>query len=302
MICRPPANATPTNRQIEYCRPNVARAIRELEPQVIICLGGSAVRSVLAGMVREIGPIGRWVGWKIPCRQHNAWICPTYHPAYALRAQDPVVDRIIESDLRAATSLTERPWKEIPDYRRDNEIIMEPDKAAEAVRRMIGRGSPIAFDYETNRLKPDRSNARIISCSICWAGEYTIAYAWHGEVIRATRELLRSPCAKIASNMKFEERWTRAILKTSVRNWRWDTMLAAHVLDNRRGSSGLKFQSFVRLGAESYDDHIQQYLSSSRPDGTNRIDEIDLEELLVYNAMDSLLEYRVAVKQMEEME
>ena len=158
-----------------------------------------------------------------------------------------------------------------------------------------------SFDYETDRIKPDGDDSRIVSCSVWWDGEKTIAFPWHGEAIKAMRELLRSPLPKIGCNLKFEDRWTRKILGHRVRGWYWDTMLAAHVLDNRPGVTSIKFQSFVLLGQTSYDDHIKRFLKGASGEETNQIDQIDVNDLLLYNGLDSLLQFKVGSKQMELM-
>ena len=76
----------------------------------------------------------------------------------------------------------------------------------------------------------------------------------------------------------------------------------AHTLDNRRAISGLKFQSFVRLGLESYNDHIEPYLKSKGNKRANQIlKQISLHDLLFYCATDSLLEWLIAQIQMKEL-
>ena len=79
-------------------------------------------------------------------------------------------------------------------------------------------------------------------------------------------------------------------------------MLAAHVLNYARGVTGLKFQAFVLLGAESYNNHIEPFLKSVGKSPFNRIQDIDLKDLLLYNGLDSLLEYKVAMKQIKQFE
>jgi len=161
--------------------------------------------------------------------------------------------------------------------------------------------APIAFDYETNCLKPEYKGAEIKSCSVCWGGKTTIAYPWKGEAIDATIELLKAPHAKIASNLKFEHRWSKKILGIKVKNWMWDTMIASHVIDNRPGITSLKFQAFVLLGQGNYNRHIEPYLESKKGEHLNNIQEIEIEDLLLYNGLDSLLEYKVAVNQMRRL-
>lgn len=301
LTCRPPNNATPTEAQIRYCLPNLVETIKKLRPRVIVPLDAVAIKAVLLlHQWTDYGSASRWEGWRIPSQKLNAWVCPTYHPSYAMRENDPVLNAMIEEHLKEVFELGGRPWATgSPDYRGQVELIHSPSKASKRIDEFVQK-EPIAFDYETNRLKPDAENARIATCSMS-NGRTTIAYPWHGEAIVATRRLLESSVPKIASNMKFEDRWTRHKLGFPVRHWLWDTMLAAHVLDNRRGVSGLKFQAFVRLGVAPYDAHVKLYLESTKEDGTNRIDEVDLDDLLLYNGIDSLLEYKVAMIQRKEM-
>jgi hypothetical protein len=165
---------------------------------------------------------------------------------------------------------------------------------------MIEQGGAVAFDYETNMLKPDSKDAEIVCCSVCWEGKKTIAFPWHGEAVTAMSELLLSPkIKKVGANNKFEERWTRRILGHGVRGWVWDCMVSAHVLDNRPLITSVKFQSFVRLGQPSYDTAVGPYLKASDGNKKNRIKEVDLGSLLQYCGMDSLLEWLIAESQRE---
>jgi uracil-DNA glycosylase len=305
LICRPIDNKITDQRMIEYCRPNLLKTLQEFDPNVVILLGGPAHKSLLGHLWKEnVGAVTRWVGWKIPCQRYNCWVCPTYHPSYLMRQDNVVLDRMFEQHLEAALELADnKPWKQIPDYKSKVTVEYDPHTAAKLVRRVIKEGKPTAFDYETSALKPDGPNARIVCCSVS-NGAVTVAYPWQGEAITATKELIVSDVPKIASNMKFEDRWTWKHLKCQVNNWDWDTMLAAHVLDNRPEITSIKFQAFVRLGVEPYNDHIAPYLESKEPGGNslNRIKEVDMNDLLVYCGLDSLLEWKVAKAQKEEME
>jgi len=113
---------------------------------------------------------------------------------------------------------------------------------------------------------------------------------------------------KIAHNMKFEQTWSREYLKQPVANWRWDTMLAAHVLDSRPGVCGLKFQVYVNFGVIDYDSEVAQYLKSKGKSANahNRIMELlakpwHRKVLLTYCGLDTLYTYRLAMDQMEQL-
>lgn len=308
LICRPPKNRKPRPQEIGFCRPNVMRTIRELKPNVIVLLGGSAVDSVLGTIWGEdTGGINRWVGWDIPCHALNAWVCPTWHPAYLLREEDPVLENQFKAHLSWAVAHTRRPWlNKPPNLAADVRKVFDPDEAARWLRKCATqqRGA-IAWDYETDRLKPDGDDARIVSCAVAWGREgpeKCIAYPWHGEAIKATGELLRSPIPKIASNLKFEDRWTRRAFGHRVRNWVWDTMLAAHVADNRPAITSVKFQGFVRYGVPVWNDKVEPFLKTKGSSAVNKIlEQIDINDLLEYNGLDALIEFKVAVHQMQEL-
>jgi len=307
LICRPPDNKEPSSTQVESCRPNLVNAIEKIKPHIIIPLGTSAVKSLI-GWLWKSSPGGddRWQGWNIPCQQLNAWICPTWHPSFIAQTENESIGTVAkvlwQNDFRNIAKLRGRPWDIVPDDQKQIRIVIDHQEAAKEIRAMIKRGGTAAFDLETNCLKPDWEDAEIISCSICSNGEKTIAYPWVGEAITATREFVRSKIKKIASNLKFEDRWIRRKLRTKVRNWWFDTMIGGHVQDNRRGVTSIKFQSFIWLGSPPYNDHIAPLLQTRGDQKINNIVKgIELRQLLKYNGLDSVLEYFTAFKQRKVM-
>lgn len=308
VICKTPAARRPKVPEIKACAPNLLKAIRTLNPDVIIPLGSSAVRAVIGPLwKRDTGEIEKWAGWQIPCTELGAWVCPTWAPIALMRESNPVLDRQFKVHLRAAIAHEEAPGHVGPATTR-SAVHCEPDvgKAARWLRKCCQqRSGAIAWDYETNCLKPDAAEAKIVSCSVAWGRtnvERCIAFPWHGEVIPAMSALLRSDLPKIASNLKFEDRWTHAKLGHGVKNWAWDTMIAAHVCDNRPGITSVKFQAFVRLGTAVWNDKVSPFLKSAPGRKLNRIfEEIDLMDLLLYNGLDSVEEFRVACAQIEEL-
>jgi uracil-DNA glycosylase len=77
--CRPPGNRTPTQDEMDACRPYLMEQIRMVDPHIILLAGASAVRG-LVGDKRGITKIrGEWIEW-------NDRLCmPVFHPAYLLR-------------------------------------------------------------------------------------------------------------------------------------------------------------------------------------------------------------------------
>ena len=297
--CRPPRNALPP-KAIGYCRPFTVNDIRELKPRAILLLGGAAIKSIIGWQWREeVGDVGRWVGWQIPCQELNAYLCPTWHPSYLARqegARDyPVLEGWFLRHLRAFARLTDRPWPNgPPDYASQVQVTIDPDEAAQVVEKFTQNNKLTAFDFETDRIKPDHPDAFIHSCALS-DGEDTVAFPWVGEATRAMKKFLCSGVPKIGWSIKFESRWARKIAGVRIRNWRWDGMLAAHVLDNRRGITGLEFQAWVQLGQRPWDESVLPFLKSAGGgNAPNRIKQADLRKVLMYCGCDARLEFELA--------
>ncbi len=305
VICHPRNNILPDSA-ISYCRPNVIRTIQQLQPRLIILLGATAVKSLIGWLWKEdVGATSRWMGQRIPSQRLNAWVAATWHPAHLLRARkgerhDLALEGLFERHLERAIALTERPFVEIPNYLSQVKSIINTDEAANYVTKFLKRGKPVAFDFETDRLKPDHNDAQILTCAVS-DGTETCSFPWDGKVVPAMKELLLSEVPKIGFNCKFEERYTRRILKINVNNWIWDGMLAAHVLDNRRGVCSLKFQAFTKLGMDSYDEKTKPYMRTKSANERNKLKELPLKTLLDYCGLDALLTYQLAQIQMKEL-
>lgn len=294
-------NQTPTSKHVEYCRPNLTNTLQQLKPNVVIVLGAVALESILMGIWTDpIGPIGRWIGWQIPCQALNTWLCPTWHPSYALRTENvknhAVVKRFWEEHLTAACEHTRKPWKTVPDWESTVEVVTDVNRISKILSQMMEDDPIIAIDIECDRLKPDSKDAMIVSCSVS-NGKRTISYPWMGKAIQATIDMLRSPVRKVLANEKYERRWMLAKHGIAIRNVVWDTMLAAHWIDNRPDISSLSFQSMVYLGIPKHNEHIEPYFKGHGGNGRNRIKELDRMTLLRYGGGDAILEWKLAMKQ-----
>ena len=299
-ICHPPDNKLP-DAAVDHCRPNLVKAVEDLRPTVIVTIGEPALRSVLGAVWKERKEtLAKWVGWRIPLQKWNCWVCPTWHPAYLVREKSPVLDRLFDQHLAQAAALADTPpWDDTPDLKSKVRVLMDPGEVTRAIIHLAQTSKVIAFDYETDRLKPDHPDARVVSCAVS-NGKFTIAYPWVGYLPSLTyKHLLRDPnIAKFGWNMKFEERWTRRQFGAGVRGWLFDGMTAAHVLDNRPDIVSLKFQAFALLGEEDYSTAIKPYLRPKTGGGNdpNRVTELPLNDLLTYNGLDALLEYKLCRK------
>ena len=307
-VCCSTGGEDPTTKEIDGCRPHVLKQIEEFQPTVIIPLGTAALEGLIGHKYSKNTPgsISKWRGWQIPDREYQAWICPTFHPAYIDHAmkQLPYAGEIFKQDLQKALKLYETPIPQYEDEEKGVKILTSPHDIRRYLQSLLDSPPEFAaFDYETTGLKPHAKGHRIVSVAISTDGETAVAFPFLNRVKKLFIEFLQSSdIKKIAANMKFEELWSRALLKTEVSEWEWDTMIAAHVLDNRPGISSLKFQSCVNYGVYDYDSHISPFLKGLDEDNANafnRIHELDINDLLLYNGVDAILEYRLAMDQMD---
>lgn len=305
--CRPTtksgANRAPSPYEVACCRSRVLKVIQEHKPKVIIALGGQAVTSLLGHRwKKDLGGIMKWRGWTIPDRDLNAWLCPVWHPSYVERQASREVDTIWRQDLRRALSMSNAPFPQYTDEKEQVEIIDSPAS-------LDPFPDLVAFDYETTGLKPHAPGHRIVCAAVAYNEECAQVFMMprtKSQRKQFTNLLRAKDIRKMAHNMKFEEAWSVVRLRQSVKNWYWDSMLAAHILDNRPGITGLKFQTYVNFGVVDYDSEISPYLKAKDSKNANAFNQIlkliktkqGREKLMTYCGLDALYEYKLAMRQM----
>ena len=198
-----------------------------------------------------------------------------------------------------------KPCNSYPEEEKKVFAIYKPDQATRILKKFLKEGLPFAFDYETSGKKPYAKGHFIRCISIC--NNIDIAFVFEifdDEDFRiALKDLLTSDVKKIAHNIKFEALWTRIIFGYDLQEIYYDTMIAAHCLDNNRGASGLKYQVKSRYNIFDYEGTVDQYIHSTDKcaNSFNRISECPLDQLLLYCGFDSLFTFRLYNDQQEEM-
>ena len=89
--CRPPGNRTPEREECETCSPFLMRQIAVIKPKVIVALGATAAKTLLAMSSSMAQLRGRFYDFKPAGVRSNGpnWqdckLAVTYHPAFLLR-------------------------------------------------------------------------------------------------------------------------------------------------------------------------------------------------------------------------
>ncbi len=97
---RPPGNRSPTDAELAACLPFVERHISLVKPDILVGMGGVAVKTLLGASEGITRLRGKWTDYS---PRHEKWegrvlpFLPIYHPAYLLR--QPAAKRQVWQDL-----------------------------------------------------------------------------------------------------------------------------------------------------------------------------------------------------------
>lgn len=295
VICRPPKNVTPTNTQIQCCRPNLFKTINELNPEKIITLGGPALQSLI-GEKQSVTAIAKWVGWQIPDQDLKCWVFPNYHPQYLNYNKDDVVlHNLFKRALKTAVE-----WdKEFPVTVPDVVKMTKPYEASICLDSFKSCVTPVAIDFETTGLRPYREGHKILCMSVTTghnrATAFPIFYEDKSFMLSLKKFLRNERIKKIGANIKFENIWASVNLGCDIKGWIWDTVIVAHILDGRGGITGVKFQTYVNYGISNYNKEVEKYIEvpDKDPFGFNKLDQVPLDDLLQYCGEDSIYESKL---------
>ncbi len=312
LACRPYLNREPKLSELKCCRPRLFKAIEELKPRMIWLMGNYALESYFMDRRFDNKKIGLWRKRCIPDPLTNAYIIPMLHPSFMLRNQgNKNIESVYDRDLKWAIAQTNKTEPCFPDYEDKLKLITDYDQLVQLLDMFINvEPMPFVFDYETTGIKPHKPGNKIASISFCSGDEaYSFPYqypgVWNDKQLATIKQkwinaLINPNLLKVAQGLKFEDTWSRHIIGVQPIPWHNCTMTTQHILDDRTGSCGLKFQAFVRWGIHGYDEIIDPYKKETA-NGLNRMMEAPLMELLKYNATDALLEYWLYQEQQKEL-
>jgi uracil-DNA glycosylase family 4 len=94
---RPPGNRTPTPQETAICLPFIRRQIELANPDILVCLGGPAMQTLLGTKDGITRMRGRWFPYDTGTREIRA--LATFHPAFLLRS--PLQKRFAWRDFLA---------------------------------------------------------------------------------------------------------------------------------------------------------------------------------------------------------
>src|SRR3972149_1525304 len=300
-----------TDIQINACRSKVFADIKKAKPKVIIAMGNAAIKSLFN---RSEPGIHAWRGNIVPLHDLNCWVVPVFPMSKILK--DGVSDnkiqwtkgtnytdslKVLREDLSIVRDLTTVPLPKIKPFKI---IKLLTYQAVTSFFDMADNKDFFMFDIETIGLKPYFEHSKILTSAVTFDGEtvYAFPISYHTHIdkkkywtdeqekqikSRFSDLLINLRSIKGIHNSVFEMEWSKAILGIDIVNIE-DSMLQKYILDCRNGTHSLDFLAFVNFGVswKTYPDSIMEDLT-----------QLPIEELLDYNAKDSIWEYRLFKKQ-----
>jgi hypothetical protein len=282
------------------CEPFLKKQIKELKPKSIIIFGERAFKSYTTdhGSVPWAGQY-HWDRMTCPDLKNNCWVTFVQSVGRVYQEKNQVCRLLWDEAIQNALEHVSKP---LPAYKPENDCLRlytDDSEACAFLEDVLIREPKLtAYDFETSGLQPYKKGHFIRTCSISCSVNHSAAFELSENTTPLLKRYLRNArIKKIAHNMKYELLWAKVILKTETRGVRFDTMLATHVMDNRKSISKLGMCAFRHLGVDDLKGRVDQYIKSKGE--FNKIADAPLTPLLEYNALDSLYEHRIGRIMME---
>lgn len=290
----------PTKLHYDCCAKKIRQIIADVQPKITITIGKEALSSVIGDRWKKgIGDIEKWRGNVIPDQDLRGWLAPV------MEVNDDsalILKTLFKKDIKNALAYLGKPfWKW-----KHPEIHYLTSLTTLKKREF----SSFSFDYETTGLKPHRKGHHIFCTSIAFNSKEAFVFPMSVKLFYFLELLNNNRIGKRAHNMKFEHSWSKVHLGVEVQNWEWDSMIAAFILNNNTGTTGLKFQTYLNFGVIDYDSEIASYLSSDDPKNGNAINRVSQlwgntegqRQLMKYCALDSHFQWLLSEKQMKKLD
>ena len=326
-----------TNAMTEGCRYRLDKVIKELKPKKILLLGEQATDMFLYDRIQKSrigrGNPERFYGMSAPDQHYKCWVHADYHPSFvlsALRERKQMMKKwgtfreregknlwhhpqLIKDDNFRIRSLYFRKYLKTilhdmqfmdEDYSGICSFVPTVEEAIGVMKSMM-RSEWVFMDFETTALLPYKSDSEILCVSM---SDGTVSYSFpffmgNKKFRRMFKAIMTDPEISTGiANYGFEDMWCREKLGFTITNCMWDTVLAAHIITPTISkNTNLKVNAYKVDGVLGYDAEVEPYIKGrveKDPYSLNRLKELKLQIVGMYNAEDSIHTAKVAFYQM----
>ena len=267
-------NGTPKPAEVKACAPYLDEEIAAVKPKYILCLGNTAMRRVIGP-----GSVTDKAGKEVWLEAHHAWAMPALHPAAILRS--PGLRSAWEADIVRFARLVKGELQEKPPVRVHVARTLEHLGLVAELINIPNR--TIAYDFEATPIAWHHKDFRPYSVAFSLDGEKAAVVPLHHKespftpaqldifFARIKLTMTNPDVCKTAHNAVYDDLvWYRTA--GYLPHVTFDTMLAAHLLDENRPKS-LKWLGRTQLGWPDWDIDAKK--------------EHPLEQLAYYNGCDA---------------
>jgi len=296
---------------IQSCQIKLLSLVKKIKPRFIITFGDLPLRVLYENRWQKgLGTLDRWVGYLIPDFDLQTFVLPIWGRDYLFNFRkykeiEVLVGHYIRKAKESALQLHKI------DYTSKIKII----EGIQPVRKLLLhllKQKIIAFDLETSGLKPYKAghSIEVISFAISSEQAFVIPFPNDEKNLKLLHRIMEHPTIKkVAHNMKYENLWMKQIADIQVNGWFWDSMQAAHLINNTPGTAGLKFQAFVNFGVYDYDSDIEDWLKSKDEKDSHAFNQIkriisnpiNRHKMMLYCGLDSLFTFKLMQKQRKDL-
>jgi len=277
-------------KDLKACAPYLELEIKAVDPDWILTMGNEALQAVTghSGIMQYRGKI---------LEAHGRKVIPTISSAAISRNPGQTASYMANLRFFAAQVYDKAAKVKPPTIH-----FINTSYHFKVLKRAIKRADVISFDIETTRAPTEfHPTARVVSLSgtlvidgktLVWAlplfhPQSPFRKSWQ-KALRQLVPLMAKVPKRIAHNGKFDCRWLRRFGQCDI-DITFDTMLAAHLLDENR-EKGLKPQGTSRLGVAPWGIDTKDLLTTP------------INEVLEYNALDTYYAYHIYLQIRQELQ
>jgi len=281
---------------IPVCRNRLKTFINDHNFESVVAMGVTAM-TVLFGNSTPCGEMAKLENNAIPLLDCSTIVYPTYsvHDFVVEKRNNVILLKMGQAFRKAIRFTSFVNYQTLADER--IHILSNTKDIIAGITEMIDSPLVKSFDYEATGLQPYRKGHEVICMSIATIHK-SIVFLLTPEIKEIVTKFLQSDTSKVAHNAKFEMIWSKALTGRFPEGIVADTMINAHCINNTKGITSLKYQSFLHFGIIGYDDDIK-YLWESNEDTIHAFNQLYYykkrgelhliaDKLLTYCAYDSL--------------
>lgn len=289
------------------CSPYIHKLIYELKPKLVLVLGGMGIWSLFPDF-GDKDPWQRWRGLMVRDYKFQTHIFTASSPEFIVERENDIHRRLLfERDLKSCfDQFKDLPSADVePEYEKRVTKLTDFKQVIDKLTYIKNEVDKLYFDYETTGLVPFIKGHKTASIGFAYNSKEAFALPlefnnyWTSKELQQIKELwvdiLKDRKIKKLSHNSFEDLWSFGMFGVRTYTY-WDTLLGAHLLDNRSNFCGLKFQTMINFGIRPYDEHMSKYLKSKNSP-FNTIEKAPLHDLLIYNGLDCLFGMKLYEKQ-----